>query len=186
MAYRQGILILEPWHDEFINMLADPSDKRSNAAFFREHGIDEKKGYRWLTPRRAEVYEEANRRLRVRKTELRVKGYKRLESLMDDKSGAVALKAVELLMKLNGDLIERIESRTEMLTLEQKKERVARLLSEAAGKYDNSKTEAVAEVVPEVVAEPFDPSAPGYDPIKPEYGPTTKPFNAGEGRRDAL
>lgn len=168
-------MISEEWHDEYINMLADPTDKRTNIQFIRDNNMDEKKLYRWLKKFRAEAYEEANRRLRARKGELRIKGWKRLEDMMDDKSGGNVLKALELFFKLNGDLVERIESRTEMLTPEQKKERIAKILSEAANKVENKNEEARKETEGNDLP---NHQATGYSPLKPEYEPGNKDVNA--------
>lgn len=170
-------MISKEWHNDYIDLLADPSDKRSNIQFCTDAPIDEKTLYRWLKKFRAEAYEEANRRLRARRGELRIKGWKRLEDMMDDKSGGNVLKALELFFKLNGDLIERVESRTEMLTPEQKKERIAKILSEAANKVEKdndekARTDSEREQLP-------DHQAVGYDPIRPEYGPGSTVLGGG-------
>lgn len=129
------VMITKQWHDEYINMLADLSDSRTKAQFCRDVGVDEKSFFTWQARFRSEIYAEANRRMKERRSELKIKGWKRLDNLMDEQS-AVGLKAVELFFKLNGDLVDRVESKTELLTPEEKKKRVAEILSRLAKKAE--------------------------------------------------
>lgn len=139
-------MIYHEWHSDYIDLLSDPQDKRSNIQFMQEHNVNEQTFYKWLKRFRIDVHEEANRRLRSRRNELRTKAWKRLEDQFSDKSGGNVIKALELFFKLNGDLIERTENRTEMITPEQKKVRLAQFLSEIKAKAGVGHEETQQEV----------------------------------------
>jgi len=137
--------IKHQWHDDYINLLADPTDKRTNVQFMKDVMISEKSFYNWRKQYRQDIYEEANRRLKLRRNELRIKGWKRLEDMFDDKASGAALKALELYFKLNGDLVERTENRTELLRPEDKRARLKMLLESIANKVGNSNEESREE-----------------------------------------
>jgi hypothetical protein len=119
-------------------MLADPTDKRTVKKFCEDEQLKEGTLYQWKARYREEIYEEANRRLKNRKNELRTKGWKRLDSMMDDKTSGSVIKALELFFKLNGDLIERTENRTELMRPEDKKIRIAALLEQITAQAGNN------------------------------------------------
>lgn len=138
-------MVTEEWHERYIDLLAEPTDKRTNKQFIETEKLCEQTFYKWLKRFRQDVYEEANRRLRTRRNQLRTKAWKRLEDQFADKSGGNVIKALELYFKLNGDLVERTENRTEMITPEQKKVRLAQFLQEIKAKSSKSNEESAQE-----------------------------------------
>jgi len=140
-----GVMIKYEWQNNYIDLLSDPQDKRNNVQFFTEEKVHEQSFYKWLRTFRQDIHEEANRRLRVRRNELRLRAWKKLEDQFDSDSGGNVIKALELYFKLNGDLIERTENRTEMISPEQKKVRLAQFLQEIQDKTRGSDAEARQE-----------------------------------------
>lgn len=142
------IMINEPWHEAYVDYLADPHDRRTQGQWIDDNQVNERTFFRWKAKFREQIYAEANRKLNSRKTELKIKGWKKLEQLMDE-NGSTALKALELFFKLNGELIDRVESKSEILTPEDKKQKLAEALSRISANVEKRKKKEQGEDKPD-------------------------------------
>lgn len=113
----------EPWREDYINLLSNPCDNRTNKDFCIQYSVSHATFYRWLAENREELYVEADKRRKKFFTELREKNFKAIA-----KNLAASFNDRKLMAQLLGDLIERSETRTEIITPEEKRARLAALL----------------------------------------------------------
>lgn len=118
------------WHPDVIEYMADPLDKRTYEQFCNDIGISLMTFWRYRTKHRDQITREVEAVRRKFLSEMRSKAYKSLNSKIDKD-----VNALKLFFQLAGDLVERVENRTEILTPEDKKARiqaaVEKLLNEA-------------------------------------------------------
>lgn len=150
------------WHDLYIEMQADPTDRRTDAQFCEEMVLDYSTFRAWKTKYRNFIFREVESKRRNYKNELRARIYKALDKKLDSDTNAI-----KLLAQLLGDLVEKTEVKTENMNDGDKVRRI-KALSEA-----NSKKLSQWER-----AEKADSPTPteGNGPISPEpSGPEPKP-----------
>jgi hypothetical protein len=107
-----------------IDFYADPGDQRTKAELAISLGTTETTLYRTQKKWHDEIFTEADKRRKQYLPVLRSKGYKVLEAQLKRSP-----KALELLFKLTGELVERIEQTTKYESVEQKREKLGDLLN---------------------------------------------------------
>jgi len=112
------------WMEEYVHMLADPSSTQTTKDFAEEHGISEQALYKWKSRHKDEVAKRVETLRKQYRSDVRSKAWRALSSQL----GKGDTPAIKLAFQLLGDLVERSENRTEILTPEDKKARIAALL----------------------------------------------------------
>jgi transposase-like protein len=133
------------WQEDYIESCADPTDTRKVKDIAEENGVDQSIIYRWRKQFHKEISEEVEKRRSKYKAKMRSKAWKALDTRL-----AKDTKAIELMFKLMGDLVERSESKVEYMSPEDKRERVKKLLSQVlakAGKKDEGDDKSDGEGV---------------------------------------
>lgn len=103
------------WHELYIEMLANPSDNRSDADFCRELNINTSTLCMWKTKYREDIYAEADRRRKNFVTQTRAKLWKKLDAKTESDTNAL-----KLAFQLLGDLVEKSESKIDYQSREDK------------------------------------------------------------------
>lgn len=159
------------WNQLYIEMLANPTDNRSDVEFCKDLGIPDSTLKNWKSKNRRAIYDDVNRLRKDYVNELRSKVWKSLAQKMKTSKGVDSEK---LIAQLTGDLVERTENKTTFMTYEQKLARI-----EALNKNVKDKSKAWERVrsVPEGEA-----SASGdvqVSPSQPGAGPAEDPSTPG-------
>lgn len=128
------------WHEDLVEYLADPLDKRTFEQFSTDHGISLMTLYRYRKKHRDELSREVESIRRKFLSEFRSKAYKSLYGKIDKDTNAL-----KLFFQLAGDLIERTENKTEILTPEDKKAKLQAAISKLLDEVDNGQKESSPE-----------------------------------------
>lgn len=121
-----------------VDYYADPGDQRSLEELAKSLEMDPST-LRRLTQKYADkIWSQVDKERKKYIPYLRSKGYKTLESQLKKSP-----KALELLMKITGDLVERVEQTNKYETIEQKKERLGELLNKYGIKLTIDNTASV-------------------------------------------
>lgn len=121
------------WHEDLIEYLANPLDKRSFEAFAESIGVSHMTVFRYRKLHRDEISREVESIRKKFLSEGRNKAYKALYAKFDKDTNAI-----KLFFQLAGDLIERSENRTEILSPEDKKARIEAALTKLLDEAQNS------------------------------------------------
>ena len=121
--------ITQSWHDVYVDYLADPLDHRNQKEWCFENKVDPSTLWRWKKIHRNKIYAEADRRRKGILAEIRQTNWKNLMSRAEKDT-----KAIELVFKLLGDLVERSETTHNMAPINEKKTRLSELLAKAKAK----------------------------------------------------
>lgn len=117
---------LNDWQNAYIEFLSDPLDGRTQKEFCFEQKIDPSTVSRWKQKHRVWIYTEADRRRKALVAEIRNNNWKSLMSRATKDT-----KAIELVFKLLGDLVEKSETTHNYLKIDEKKARISELLAKA-------------------------------------------------------
>lgn len=126
MVGNENTVITQSWHDSFIEYLSDPMDGRTQKEWCYENKIDPSTVSRWKSKHRKEIYTEADRRRKGLISEIRQNNWKSLIARAQKDT-----KAVELIFKLLGDLVEKSETTHNYMRIDEKKTRISELLAKA-------------------------------------------------------
>ena len=107
-----------------IDYYADPGDQRTISEIAKSLNISEATLYRHRKANHDLIFNEADKKRKQYMPILRSKGYKVLEQKL-----AKSPKALELLFKLTGELVERVEQTTKYESVDQKREKLAEAFS---------------------------------------------------------
>lgn len=111
------------WKELYIELLASPTDSRSDKAFCDDVGLSGHTLSAWKRNCRKEIYDEVQKRRKDHINELRAKAYKQLSKKME-----TSVDAIKLAFQLTGDLVERTESKVEYMGHDDKVRRINALL----------------------------------------------------------
>lgn len=111
------------WHELYIEMMSNPLDNRTDKAFCDEHQIGKSTLELWKQKNRQALFSEIDRRRKNYLKEMRAVGMKALMRKCVDET-----KALELLLKITGDLVDRSEQVIENRTQDEKLKRINALL----------------------------------------------------------
>lgn len=97
------------WNDLYIELLANPLDKRTDKQFCEETGITVSALQQWKARYRKSIFAEVDKRRREFINELRAQAFKDLANKMGKDSNAL-----KMALQITGDLVEKTESKVEM------------------------------------------------------------------------
>jgi hypothetical protein len=115
--------------EDYIESQADPEDKRSVKEIAEENGVSPKTIWAYVAKHKVEISKDIESRRAKYRTGMRTRAWKALEERL-----AKDTKAVELVFKLLGDLVERTETKYSDMSPLDKKERIKALLKEISEK----------------------------------------------------
>lgn len=118
--------ITQSWHDMYLDFMSDPLDTRTQKEWCFENKIDPSTITRWKQKHRNQIYAEADRRRKGLIAEIRQTNWKNLMTRAGKDT-----KAIELVFKLLGDLVEKSETTHTYMKLDEKKARITELLAKA-------------------------------------------------------
>lgn len=132
---------LEQWQEDYINSQANPMDNRNLDVIAKENNIGLSTLYRWRRDNQEFINSQVEARRKKYTAPLRSIAYKALANKM-----AKDTNAMKLFFQLAGDLIERSESRTEIITPEEKRARLAALLDKISKSSSKDEGEGTGQV----------------------------------------
>lgn len=97
------------WNDLYIELLANPLDKRTDKQFCEENGLSISALQQWKARYRKSIFTEVDKRRREFINELRTQAFKDLASKMGKDSNAL-----KMALQITGDLVEKSETKVEM------------------------------------------------------------------------
>lgn len=148
------------WHDLYIEMQADPTDRRTDTQFCEEMVLDYSTFRAWKTKYRNFIFREVETRRRNYKNELRARIYKALDKKLDTDTNAI-----KLLAQLLGDLVEKTEVKTENMNDGDKVRRIKTLSEENSKKlFQWERAEKGDSPTPPKGNGPVTPESPGIEP----------------------
>lgn len=116
--------LADQWKTDYIDLLANPLDQRSDKEFLAEHtDVTESTFYRWKRRDYDAIFDEAHKRRQRFMKAARIANYKAIAANLKR-----SFNDRKLFAQIGGDLIERTESKIEYLTPDQKREKVNQLL----------------------------------------------------------
>lgn len=104
------IVIKQFWHELYIEMQTNPMDTRTDKEFTTELGLNHNTFMSWKRSHKDQIYKEVQKRRSEYVNELRAFAYK---CLADKMKGSV--DAIKLAFQLMGDLVEKIETKTDYM-----------------------------------------------------------------------
>lgn len=130
--------ILEPkidrmWHELYYDKEADPTDKRTDKQFCEELGLNPGSFATWKHKFRTFIYREVEARRKTFRNEMRTLGYKALMRKLETGD----TNAIKLHFQLLGDLVEKIETKTENMNDADKKRRIESLRRETTEREES-------------------------------------------------
>lgn len=99
------------WHELYIELLANPMDRRTDKEFCAEMNLHVSSLTQWKSKYRKSIFNEVQKRRAAYINEMRASAYKALASKMDKDTNAL-----KLALQITGDLVERHETKVEMST----------------------------------------------------------------------
>lgn len=113
----------DQWKTDYIDLLANPLDQRTDKEFLAEHSVPESTFYVWKRKHYDAIFDEAHKRRQRFMKAARIANYKAIAANLKR-----SFNDRKLFAQIGGDLIERTESKIEYLTPDQKREKVNQLL----------------------------------------------------------
>lgn len=135
-----------PYHDELIEYMSSPFDKRTWDQFAESVGVSDTTIYRYRMLNRDQIAREVEALRKKHVSEMRSRAMKSLIKKVDKAD----VNALKLFFQLAGDLVERTETKVDMMTREEKEAKARAMIEEAAKKFNIKK--------PEVTDGPTEPS----------------------------
>lgn len=117
------------WKDVYIEMLSNPLENMNDTRFCETYNVNHDSFRHWKYVNRQQIFDEVDRRRKNYLKQLRATAYKSLMSKLDKDTNAL-----KLFFQLSGDLIERTENRTEVMTQEDLKRGISKMLEEISTK----------------------------------------------------
>ena len=115
--------ITRAWHELYINMQADPTITQTDKDFCEEIKLEYQTLASWKKKYRKYIFSEVEKARKTYFSELRTKNFKAIAKALDD-----SFNDRKLMAQLLGDLIERTESKTEIMDYDTKMRRTSFLL----------------------------------------------------------
>lgn len=113
------------WHELYLEMLSNPTDNRTDKKFCEDIKIHINTLGNWKREHRKEIFHEVGRRRSQYVDELRATAWKSLAEKMPKDTNAI-----KLAFQLLGDLVEKSEVKTEMMSRKDILDRANSLLKE--------------------------------------------------------
>lgn len=117
------------WKEAYIEFLADPFNVKGDKDFACEHDIDYPNFRTWKSRNREAIFAEANKRANNFKNEMKMKVRKELLKRVEGDTNAM-----KLMLQWLGELVEKSEIKTEMMTYEDKLRRAKAILENVSKK----------------------------------------------------
>lgn len=121
--------ITQTWQEQYLEFISDPLDNRTQTQWCRDMKIDASTVTRWKQKHRTAIYNEADRRRKATLAEIRQTNWKNLMGRATKDT-----KAIELVFKLLGDLVEKSETTHNYMNINEKKTRLTELIAKAKAK----------------------------------------------------
>lgn len=123
MNDNEDVKVTRFWQSLYIEKEANPLDPRTDKEFAQEVGVDPNNLAKWKQRNRKQIYNEVNRRRSEFLAEIRAKNLKAILKNIEE-----SFNDRKLLAQITGDLIERVETKAEIMGPEDQERRKNALL----------------------------------------------------------
>jgi hypothetical protein len=134
------MLIDKSWKEVYVELQANPLESKTDKSFCEENNLNYGSFRDWKYRNRKQLYDEIERRRKTYIKEMRSVAYKHLMAKLGKDTNAL-----KLFFQLSGDLVERTENRTEVMSPQDLKRGINEMLKDIAERKAAWRTEEVVE-----------------------------------------